>query len=123
MSYNSSPTNPYVAWRPNAATIKFFHDLRDRRIAEAAGENVVRITDTPPPAPAAPRYGNSFTQYAIVAEPAPRTPSATAPPRGDKRKPAPKKRVKRAKTGNGDAAPLERKKKKKNVKYTRKVRI
>lgn len=44
----------YVPWRPNAAVVNFFQNMRQRRVPQPESKDSVRITNTPPPS--TPQY-------------------------------------------------------------------
>ena len=39
----------YVSWRPNDSFVKFFEDMRERKISAADSPAMMRVTDMPPP--------------------------------------------------------------------------
>ena len=47
MSLADTPVKKYVPWRPNMAFVKFFQNMKKRRIADGDPSSL-RVTDTPP---------------------------------------------------------------------------
>ena len=48
MSFAENPPKSYVPWRPNKSFVKFFEDMRHRRVSAVDGP-VSRVTNTSPP--------------------------------------------------------------------------
>ena len=48
MSFAENPPKSYVPWRPNKSFVKFFEDMRHRRVSAADGP-IARVTNTSPP--------------------------------------------------------------------------
>ena len=52
MSFDRNPPQTYVPWKPNADFMRFFNDLKKRRIsAPDSTSSAVRISEKPPTAP------------------------------------------------------------------------
>ena len=50
MSFADNPPKQYVTWKPNESFIKFFEDMKERRVA-ASDSPSMRVTDSSPPSP------------------------------------------------------------------------
>ena len=48
MSFAENPPKQYVPWQPNKPFVKFFQDMRNRRIS-ATDSPTMRVTNTSPP--------------------------------------------------------------------------
>ena len=112
MSFTTKPT--YVPWRPNRAFIKFFEDMKKRRIP-ATDSPTMKVTDTPAPSATNLQKSNPRplkVNYSSISETLVNTAKAqTNSNKCNKRRVKKGTTVKRSRAGKGNAS-LERKIKK-----------
>ena len=112
MSFTTKPA--YVPWRPNKAFIKFFEDMKKRRIS-ATDNPTMKVTDTPTPSATKRQKSNPRppkVNYSSISETLVNTAKAqTCLRKGDKKSVKRGATVKRSRAGKEDTS-LERKLKK-----------
>ena len=114
MSFAENPPKQYVPWKPNEDFIKFFEDMKKRRITSKGNEESIKVTDTPVAANPVKRNGNGKPKsikvnYSSVSERLVNTAAAQSKwNRANKKSPPGKRTARRAKTTKGYTS-LERK--------------